>query len=60
MNTEVTLHDKARVTVPVFDVKSMILALLTDPNLMNNAILLKGTIYSVEMLIKQSIKPKVQ
>ena len=37
MNTEVTLHDKSRVTVPVFDAKSMILDLLTDPNLMNKS-----------------------
>ena len=42
MNTEVTLHDKARVTVPVFDVKSMILDLLTDPNLMNKCNFAEG------------------
>ena len=36
-NTEVTLHDQSRVTVPVFDTKSMIFDLLTDLNLMNNS-----------------------
>ena len=42
MNTEVTLVDKLRVTVPVFDAKSMILDLLTDQNLMNNANIAEG------------------
>ena len=42
MNTEVTLVDKSRVTVPVFDAKSMILDLLTDKNLMNNANIAEG------------------
>jgi hypothetical protein len=37
MNSEVLLHDQSRVTVPVFDAKSMILDLLTDQNLMINA-----------------------
>ena len=42
MNTEVTLHYKYRVTVPVFDAKSMILDSLTDPNLMNNSNFAEG------------------
>ena len=42
MNTEVLLHDQSRVTVPVFDVKSMILDLLTDQNLMINANIAEG------------------
>ena len=37
MNAEVMLHDQSRVTVPVFDAKSMILDLLTDQHLMINA-----------------------
>jgi hypothetical protein len=37
MNTEVLRHDQSRVTVPVFDAKSMILDLLTDQHLMINA-----------------------
>ena len=42
MNTEVMLHDQSRVTVPVFDAKSMILDLLTDQNLMINANIAEG------------------
>ncbi len=42
MNTEVTLHDTSRVTVPVFDAKQMILDLLTDQNLMNNSNIAEG------------------
>jgi hypothetical protein len=42
MNTEVLLHDQSRVTVPVFDAKSMILDLLTDQNLMINANIAEG------------------
>ena len=37
MNTEVRLHDKSRVTVPVFDAKAMILDLLSNKNLMNKS-----------------------
>jgi len=42
MNTEVTLHDTSRVTVPVFDAKQMILDLLTDQNLMNKSNIADG------------------
>ena len=42
MNTEVTLHNTSRVTVPVFDAKQMILDLLTDQNLMNNSNIAEG------------------
>ena len=42
MNTEVTLHDTSRVTVPVFDAKQMILDLLTDRNLMNKSNIAEG------------------
>jgi hypothetical protein len=36
-NTEVILHDCSRITVPVFDAKAMILDLISNKNLMNNA-----------------------
>ena len=42
MNTEVTLHNTSRVTVPVFDAKQMILDLLTDQNLMNKSNIAEG------------------
>jgi hypothetical protein len=42
MNTEVTLHETSRVTVPVFDAKQMILVLLTDQHLMNNSNIAEG------------------
>jgi hypothetical protein len=51
MNTEVLLHDQSRVTVQVFDAKSMILDLLTDQNLMINANIAEGYDMSVMMLI---------
>ena len=42
MNTEVTLHDTFRVTVPVFYSKQMILDSLTDQNLMNKSNIAEG------------------
>ncbi len=36
------LHDRSRVTVPVFDAKAMILDLLTNTNLMNSTNIAEG------------------
>ena len=41
-NTEERLHDQSRVTALGFDAKAMILDLLTNENLMNNANIAEG------------------
>jgi hypothetical protein len=41
-NVNVRLHDNSRVTVPIFNVKQMIISLLTDKSLMNESNFTEG------------------
>ena len=50
-NHNVTLHDGKTVTVPVFDMKEMLISILTDKTLMSNTNLWRITIYLLEMSI---------
>ncbi len=50
-NCNVILHNGKTVTVPVFDMKEMLVSILTDKTLMSNINFAEGTMYSLEMSI---------